>query len=194
MKPRLFTIGHSTHALEKFLKLLRQHRIEAIADVRSNPYSRWSPHFNRERLEKTLRESGICYVFLGVELGARRDERECYVDGVARYERIARTAAFQSGLQRIQKGAGEFRLAMMCAEKDPLTCHRTILVCRLLREQFDIQHILADGSLESQDDAETRLMKEEKVATTDLFRPAADLLVSAYDQRAEKIAYREKAK
>src|SRR5688572_2016532 len=113
----LFTIGHSTHTAEKFVELLRAHRIDAIGDVRSSPFSAWTPQFNRTALEATLRTEKIHYVFLGDELGARREEREAYVDGVARYERVAKLPAFKTGLERVRKGARKFRLALMCAEK-----------------------------------------------------------------------------
>src|SRR5688500_8953655 len=129
----LFTIGHSIHTVERLLELLRQHQIAALADVRSSPFSAWTPQFNRPALEASLRAAGIQYVFLGDELGARRSETEVYVDGVARYERIAKTPAFQAGLERVRKGIRKLRLSLICAEKDPLECHRTILVCRNLR-------------------------------------------------------------
>ena len=189
--PDLFTIGHSTHTAEKFLDLLRQHKIEAIGDVRSNPFSAWTPQFNRTTLEPALRAANIQYVFLGDELGARRVEREVYIDGIARYERIAKLPAFQSGLERVRKGARKFRLALMCAEKDCLECHRTILVCRHLRRDLQIGHIQEDGAIETHCDAETRLMKEEKIPQIDLFMNEADLIERAYDQRGPKIAYRE---
>src|SRR5688572_17480831 len=136
--PDLFTIGHSTHSAEKFLELLRAHRIDALGDVRSNPFSAWTPQFNRTALEPALRAASVQYVFLGDDLGARRTEREAYVDGVARYERIAKLPAFQTGLDRVRKGARKFRLALMCAEKDCLECHRAILVCRHLRRDLNI--------------------------------------------------------
>jgi len=144
-------------------------------------------------MPKTFRRLEFKYagVFLGEELGARRSERNCYVDGVARYERIAKSPAFLSGLERVTKGIPQFRSALMCAEKDPLECHRTILVCRHLRDVAQIQHIRADGSLESQEDAETRLMAEERVPTDDLFAPREQLLARAYDQRGGKTAYHE---
>ncbi len=187
----LFTIGHSAQTWEQFLALLVLHRVEAIGDVRSSPYSARFPQFNRDMLDRTLRAANIRYVFLGDELGARRAERECYVDGVARYDRIARTAAFRAGLERVQTGVARFRLALMCAEKDPLECHRTILVCRQFRNDLDIRHILTDGSLETHADAETRLLAEEKVPGDDLFTPREELVAKAYDRRGCKIAYHE---
>ena len=130
-------------------------------------------------------------VFLGNELGARRAERECYIDGVARYDRIARTAAFRTGLDRVRLGVSRFRVALMCAEKDPLECHRTILVCRQFRNDLDIRHILSDGSIETHTAAETRLLAEEKVPGDDLFAPREELIAKAYDRRGGKIAYHE---
>ncbi len=131
---KLFTIGHSTHAWADFLHLLKTHCINAIADVRSSPYSARLPQYNREVLDRALPAENIRYAFLG----ARRTEPECYVDGVARYDLIARTAVFQAGLDRVLSGTARFRLALVCAEKDPLECHRTILVCRSLASQCEI--------------------------------------------------------
>ena len=187
----LFTIGHSTHTADKFVELLRRHEINAVGDVRTSPFSAWTPQFNRTALEPALRQAGVQYVFLGDELGARRSERDVYVDGVARYERIAKLPSFQTGLERVRAGARKFRLALMCAEKDCLECHRTILVCRHLRRDLQIGHIQEDGAIETHRDAEARLMKEEKIPQTDLFMSEADLIERAYDQRGMKIAYRE---
>jgi uncharacterized protein (DUF488 family) len=191
--PELFTIGHSNHSWEHFLELLRIHCINALGDVRSSPYSARFPQFNRELIERGLRGTGIRYVFLGSELGARRSERECYVDGVARYDRIADTAAFHVGLERVKTGVQRFRLALMCVEKDPLECHRTILVCRHLRGFAQINHILGDASLETHDAAEARLMADEHVPSEDFFTSREQLLARAYDQRGSKIAFEESA-
>lgn len=191
MKPELFTIGHSNHSLEHFLELLRLHSIQVLVDVRSSPYSSRLPQFNREPLKAALRAAGIRYLFLGDELGARRSERDCFVGGVAKYERIVKSSAFKSGIERVTKGIQRFRSSLMCAEKDPLECHRTILVCRHLRDVAQIQHIRGDGSLESQEDAETRLMAEECVPTNDFFTPRDLLLARAYDRRGDSIAYHE---
>jgi len=186
-----FTIGHSNLAIEAFLELLKIHRIQAIADVRSSPYSQYNPQFNRETLKQVLKDSGIDYVFLGVELGARRSEEECYENGQAIYERIAKTSAFKTGFDRLLNGADKMRIALMCAEKDPLTCHRTILICRNLpQDDFRIQHILSDGTLESHVEAEDRLLKSLHLGTPDLFRSREDILIEAYQRQGKKIAYK----
>ncbi len=188
--PELYTIGHSNYSWERFLELLRVNRIEAIADVRTSPYSARFPQFNRASLESGLEVAGIRYVFLGKELGARRAERECYVGGIARYEQIAELPAFHAGLERVHKGVARFRLSLLCAEKDPLTCHRTLLVCRRL-SGLAINHILETGALEPHAAAESRLMAEEGVGEQDLFAPREVLLARAYDQRGARTAYRE---
>lgn len=188
----LFTIGHSNHELDRFVELLRQHNVTAIADVRSSPYSRFNPQFNRDVLEISLQRRGIHYVFVGDELGARRSETECYVDRRARYDLIAKTPVFAEGLARIQGGLADRQVALMCAEKDPLTCHRTILICRHLRGfAIEIAHILEDGSLESMDQAEDRLLTLMRLPCQDLFRSKDELIEEAYDMQAQKIAYVE---
>lgn len=190
--PELFTIGHSTHSWEKFLELLRQHHIEAVADVRSSPYSRRNPQFNRETLQVTLRQQGISYVFLGEELGARRSEPECYVNGRADYALIARTPAFLRGLDRLVQDAAKMRLAILCAEKDPLDCHRCILVSPRLKERgIHVQHIHGDGTLECQEEAERRLAQRFNRAERELFGAPDELVAEAYRLQGEKIAYEE---
>src|SRR5688500_9570232 len=103
-RPGLFTIGYSNHSCETFLNLLRVQGVTAVADVRSSPFIRYNPQYNREVLALALEEAGLHYVFLGQELGARRSEPECYDAGKVRYDRIARTALFQKGLERVRRG------------------------------------------------------------------------------------------
>lgn len=155
----ILTIGHSNHDLEFFVGLLDAHRVTALADVRSTPYSRHNPHFNRERLAHTLKASGIRYVFLGRELGGRSDDLSCYERGRIRYDRLAQTSRFRNGLERIVRGAEDYRVALMCAEKEPLDCHRTLLVGHELDQLgVDIAHILPDKPLETHANAMDRLL------------------------------------
>lgn len=186
----LYTIGHSNRTIDEFIELLKENRIDAVADVRSSPFSGMNPQYNREELKRSLNSHGIAYVFLGKELGARRDEEACYVDGVARYEKIAETEAFRAGLDRIRLGMKSRRIAMMCAEKDPLTCHRTILICRQLRCDVSIAHIVEPGGLELQEDAEERLMRLFGLNNRNLFESREEVLAEAYEKQGEKIAYR----
>lgn len=190
MANTIFTVGHSVHPIEEFLGLLSKHNITAIADVRSSPYSRYNPQFNLDSLKARLSKFGIAYAFLGKELGARSEDPDCYVNGKAQYERLANTDLFQTGLTRVIEGLGKHRVALMCAEKDPITCHRTILVCRhLISHGIAVKHILEDGRLEEHDKSLSRLFLELGIAEHDLFRSREDLLSEAYYKRGQDIAY-----
>jgi uncharacterized protein (DUF488 family) len=146
----IYTLGHSKHPTERFIELLRQHDIGALADVRSTPFSRFNPQFNRERLAAALREVGIHYVFLGQELGARPREREFYDGDRVSYAKLAQSELFRRGLERVLAGSREHRIALMCAERDPLHCHRALLISpELERAGVPVTHIHADGSLET---------------------------------------------
>jgi uncharacterized protein (DUF488 family) len=192
MTKELFTVGHSDHRMFDFLRLLRSHGVDALVDVRSHPVSRVHPQFNKEVLAADLKKAKIAYVFLGRELGARREESSCYVEGRADYGRIAALPLFQEGLRRIREGLLRYRIALMCAERDPLDCHRAILICRHLRnEGISIQHIREDGSLEPQPALEKRLVDLLEIEP-DLFNggPAFEQLVEkAFDLQGKRIAY-----
>jgi len=191
-KGRLLTVGHSNRTDVEFVELLRHHGISAVADVRSQPYSQYLPHFNREPLKQLLSASEIAYVFMGEELGARRSESECYVDGQAKYELIAKTPAFHAGLERIRTGVSQHVIALMCAEKDPMTCHRAILVARALRRDLDIRHIISDEESESHDELDQRLLRRWNLDGQNLFLTRDELLQEAYKKQAAEIAFVEK--
>jgi len=188
----VLTIGHSTLPYERFLELLRRSSVTAIVDVRTAPYSRHSPQFNRETLSGDLRVDGIAYVFLGQELGGRPSERQFYCDGVADYERMSRTEDFGKGLERILKGAKKHRIALMCSERDPLDCHRCLLVGRALAEGgVRVNHIMGDGHLVSQAEIEDKLLELSRRSMDDLFAPRAERLAAAYRERARRVAFAE---
>jgi uncharacterized protein (DUF488 family) len=190
MDKELYTIGHSSHQIERFIDLLKMHAITAIGDVRSQPYSRHNPQFNREKLQPRLKENTIAYVFLGSELGARSNDMSCYSKGKVQFSCLSQTSAFKEGIKRVKACMDSYRVALLCAEKDPLVCHRTILICRHLRnEGFFIKHILADGSLETNAELEERLMKQLNIPHNDLFMDHEQLVNRAYDIQSDKIAY-----
>jgi uncharacterized protein (DUF488 family) len=188
-QPTIYTIGHSTHEWRDFVRLLTVHEIGAIADVRSVPASRL-PYFNREALRESLPNAGVDYVFLGNELGARRAEPECYAGDIAVYENIAKLTQFQQGIAEVLQRGSQRRVCLMCAEKEPLDCHRTLLVTReLVRRGATVRHILADGQLEDHAITERRLMKLMGVEQS-LFDDDDVLLADAYERRGREIAYR----
>jgi uncharacterized protein (DUF488 family) len=186
----VYTVGHSNGTAEHLLALLERHGITAVADVRSQPYSRFSPQFNREALAGALKNSGREYVFLGQELGARSADPACYRDGRAQYSLIAESPLFARGIERLLAGMENFRLAILCAEKEPLTCHRSILIARYLHERsVSVRHILEDGSLEDHEASLLRLLALHGMQENHLFHTRDELVALAYEKQAEQIEY-----
>jgi uncharacterized protein (DUF488 family) len=147
-EPVIYTIGHSNHSIDVFLELLRQHEIECLVDVRSSPYSRFSPHFRKRDLDAHLREAGIEYIFLGEALGGRPGEsRDFSASDLVDYAQIARQPWYEEGLQSLLEIASERRTAFMCSEENPRYCHRNLLIAdSLLRRSLArIEHIRGDG-------------------------------------------------
>ena len=182
----IYTVGHSTHTFEKFLELFERNGVTAIVDVRSNPFSRHNPQFNKDTLSAELKKHGIAYVFLGKELGARSDDPSCYEGGKVSYSRLTQTPIFKAGIERVLNGARKYRIALMCAEKEPLDCHRTFLVSRELDKRgVSIVHILSDGSTETQSQTMRRLVGSQ----LDMFRIYDEQVELACKEREQKIAY-----
>lgn len=190
MSKTIYTLGHSNGPIERLIGLLGQYSITAVADVRSQPYSRFNPQFNREALAASLKAVRIEYAFLGQELGARSEDPSCYRNGRAQYSLMAKTAIFQRGVDRLLEGAERFRIAILCAEKEPLVCHRGILISRYLCEHgISVLHILEDGSLENHEDALTRLLQLHGLQENHLFHSRDELIALAYEKQAEGIQY-----
>ena len=153
----IYTIGHSRHDLNHFLHLLGQHGIRTVADLRSRPYSKWAPHFQRNPLSGALDFEGIEYVFLGSELGGRPEGREFYDHrGRVDYARRAEAPDFVRGIEVLSNLGGRQPTAVMCAEEDPDRCHRRLLVTPALRRHgLEVIHVRGDGSLERDEDPES---------------------------------------
>lgn len=143
----VYTIGHSNHTLAHFIALLRSYNIKALVDVRSHPYSRYVPHFDRERLRRSLAKAGIVYVYMGNELGGRPKDPEFYdARGRVDYVRLAESGNFRRGISRLLGMLSKFRVALMCGEEDPTYCHRRLLVARALAGYgLEFYHIRGDG-------------------------------------------------
>lgn len=151
---RIMTVGHSNHDEPTFVALLQQHQVQVLADVRSQPYSKYATHFNADQIKPALAEAGINYVFLGKELGGRPADAEFYdAEGHVRYDLVAASPLFLKGIERLEKGIQNYHVAMMCSEENPLECHRHLLVGRVLAQRgIELVHIRGDGRLQSNDE------------------------------------------
>jgi uncharacterized protein (DUF488 family) len=190
----LFSIGHSNIAAERFVAMQRAVGVTAIADVRSTPVSRFCPWFSAKNLAPLLAKEGIGYAAYGVELGGRPHDPALYRDGIADFEAMARQADFQAGLDRLVADAARCRCCVMCSEREPLECHRCLLVTRALAARgLNVGHILYDGTIEPHAATEQRLLALEAEGQ-DLFVTGQDeRLAAAYLRRARAVAYRSKA-
>jgi uncharacterized protein (DUF488 family) len=186
----LYTVGHSNHSLEDFVGLIKPNGVTAIADVRSQPVSAYTPHFSREQLSKALAVHGIAYVFLGDLLGGRSSNMACYQKGRLQYSRVMQEPSFEMGIARVKSGMQQFHIALMCSEKDPLGCHRALLVGRrLFQDGMNLQHILSTGQTESHAAMETRLLHLCKISDGDMFRDRAACIADAYQVQGDRVAH-----
>jgi uncharacterized protein (DUF488 family) len=190
---RLYTIGSSIHTIDEFIGLLNKYHINALADVRSVPYSRHTPQFNQDILHNYLRSRSIYYLDFCTEFGARRKEEEAYTNNRVDFRKVVTLPIFLSGVNRIDKGVRQgFNIALLCTEKNPLDCHRFSLVSKALKESLnlEIEHILFDGKIITHEQLEKDLMRlysEEN----DLFEDNKTLLEKAYQSVSKKIAFQE---
>jgi uncharacterized protein (DUF488 family) len=189
----LVTIGHSNLAADHFIALLKDAGVTAVADVRSLPFSRWCPWFSGKALAERLASEGIAHIALGDALGGRPRDPQLYRDGVADYEAMAARAEFAAGLERVVDEIARHRVCLLCAEREPLDCHRCLLVGRALAERgLALGHIRADGTIEAHAVTEERLLAMAG-GEADLFRDPAERLADAYRRRAHAVAARLKA-
>ena len=189
--PLVLSIGHSNHPWPAFLDLLQRNEVGAIVDVRSMPASRRYPQFNRDAFERALGEAGVGYRFLGDRLGGRPKDTVCYAGGAVDYARVAATSAFREGLDELATLAQKKRCCLLCAERDPLDCHRAILVARHLAPKgFSISHIHGDGRVETQAEFEKRLIDAGEAPLLADVEDARALLQLAYNRRGRRIAFR----
>lgn len=193
--PRLFSVGHSNHDLVQFLHLLQQAGITAVADVRSSPYSQRLPHFNRPELERALGLHGIAYVFLGDLLGGRPESENLYdEEGRVDYENVRATEFFQRGLDRLIQGMERHTIAMLCAEEDPLDCHRGLMITPALVERgLAPLHLRRGGSIETTAQMVERLFAETGVGVGVVDGLFAEMLSDEERRQYLAEAYRNRA-
>jgi uncharacterized protein (DUF488 family) len=192
----VYTVGHSSLDLGAFVDRLRAVEVKLLADVRSRPRSLRFPHFSQPEFEQSLREAGVTYLFLGEELGGRPDDPKAYrADGLVNYRERRKSFGFQAGISRVLAELERGDLALLCAEEDPLECHRFLMICpELVALGVQPQHIRKGGRLETQREAEDRLLEIHHfgdVASGSLFATdRAAALEDAYIAQAEACAFR----
>ena len=146
----IYTIGHSNITQESFIELLKLFKIQLVVDVRSSPYSKYVPHFNRENINKALKNSNIRYMFLGSYVGGKPNDMKYYRNGKVDYDLIARTVHYKEGIDKIMSLAKDDNIVLMCSEEDPKGCHRHNLITQsLLKKGFEVIHIRKNGKINS---------------------------------------------
>ncbi len=194
----LFTVGYTSYPQELFIKALKHHQVDVIADVRSAPFSAYYKDFNQDALQACLKQHSILYVFLGKELGARPDDRNVYRDGRVDFDLVRRAPFFLSGLERLRTGLQQYNVALLCAEKDPIQCHRSILICKELCASHTVKHIFEKKyedtpafTLEQHAALETRLLTIHFNNQYSLLYTEKEMLAEAYKRQGEHISYQE---
>jgi len=192
----LYTIGHSVYDIDKFVLLLKSNNIDTIVDVRSNPYSKYVPQYNKNILASYLQKVKINYLFMGDLLGAKYNDSSLLLDnGRVDFEKIQQTSRFKKGITRVQEGVAKgYRISLMCAEQEAFDCHRFGLISEFLNKiGINIKHIYPDKVV-SQEELEQLLLKKysKKLPQANLFNPdiTDELRIQlAYELRNKDIAY-----
>lgn len=195
---QLYTIGHSNYPIEDLINLLIKFNVQYVLDVRSTPYSHYVPQYNKDNLKKVLTSLQIHYVSMGKQFGARQANSNYYPHGYLDFELFRKSTQFIEGIENVKKGLKKYNIVLLCTEKDPIDCHRAIMVGRGFElEKIDVKHILHDGTLLTQKELNERLLDEyfPDRFQLDLFNLSAqannsDYLCDAYRKQNKKIGWR----
>lgn len=193
----IYTVGHSTHELMYFLKLLQRHQVNCLVDVRSVAASSYNPQYNKDTFAEFLKNNGIRYLHFAKEFGARQTARELLDNtGQLDFEKVHHASHFRQGIERLRQGLAKgYTIALMCAESEPLDCHRFGMVsAALVRDGIDVVHIMKDGSVKTHQVLEKELIKkyEKKLPQPDIFKAnitQEEQLKVAYKLQNKDIAY-----
>ncbi len=157
----LYTIGHTNHSHEEFLKLLRAYQIEYLLDVRSTPFSQFTSQFNKDVIAEFLKKNAVNYNHMGKFFGARPMDKNLYTEqGYLDFEKARDSDNFKKGMDNVILGLNKgYNIALMCTEKDPFDCHRAIMVARGFELNcIEVMHILPDGKIITQAELNNRLL------------------------------------
>jgi uncharacterized protein (DUF488 family) len=186
----ILSVGHSLLPAKQFVALLLGNSVSLVLDVRSSPFSSRAPQYNRDALNGTLADQGISYVTAGHKLGGRPKNPHVYVSGQVQYEKLAETPDYRSGLRKLLSAARKQCVVLLCAEADPIECHRFLLISRSLADLgHQVRHIHHDGRVESQRQAEDRMLRQAGLSQSNLFAPGVDALATAYAAQSSRFAF-----
>lgn len=159
----IYTIGHSNYTMERLIDMLEYYNINCVVDIRGTPYSKYNIQFDKEAIRYTLTNTGFVYIYMGKELAAKRIRKNSYNnEGYSNFEEVIKEEEFKRGVERLKNGCEKgYKIILLGAMQDPIRCHRSILVGReLVKNDFDVKHILDDYSIVTQDDIEEMLLNK----------------------------------
>lgn len=159
----IYTIGHSNYTMERLIDMMEYYNINCVVDIRGTPYSKYNIQFDKEAIRYTLTNAGFVYIYMGKELAAKRIRKNSYNnEGYSNFEEVIKEEEFKRGVERLKNGCEKgYKIILLGAMQDPIRCHRSILVGReLVKNDFDVKHILDDYSIVTQDDIEEMLLNK----------------------------------
>ncbi|GAA6153056.1 DUF488 domain-containing protein [Pseudoteredinibacter isoporae] len=189
----IYTIGYATKSYPVFLEQLKRYKISALVDVRSVPFSARFKEFDQPNLQRALPKEKIHYIYMGDHLGPRsKDPSHYHENRQIDFDKLNQSRLFLQGIERLNQGLKKhYTIAMMCAEKDPASCHRSLLIAKFIAEQNDwtVEHILHEGELESQPALMARLVEEQGLRC-DMLSDEASITRQAYDAQCQAVNYK----
>ncbi|WP_304341056.1 DUF488 family protein [Metaclostridioides mangenotii] len=197
----IYTIGHSNYPYDKLLEMIKKYNIDCIVDIRETPYSKYNVQYNKEDFHKNLKKSGYTYIYMGKEFGAKRIDPASYtLEGYADFEKVLKEDVFLNGIKRLRNGCEMgYRIVLLGAMQEPIRCHRSVLMGRILREEgFIVNHILHEEILGDEVYIENSLLDKyfsnrnqlsmDNLLGTTMSRE--DMINEAYKMANKEIGYR----
>ena len=194
----VYTIGYSGFSIDDFVTTLKKHNISLVVDVRSSPFSSYFPQYNRDSLEIFLKMHGIYYRSYPSEFGARQNDRKYYCkEGYLDFEVFSRSEPFLKGISKLCNSMEQnYTFTLLCAEKDPICCHRTILVARAFFERgYNVVHLLTNGKTITQQEINKQLIEKyypnrDQMTFFETVQDDDTLLKIAYKKQNAEIGHR----
>jgi uncharacterized protein (DUF488 family) len=197
----IYTIGHSNYPYDKLLEMIKKYNIDCVVDIRETPYSKYNVQYNKEDFNKSLKKSGYKYIYMGKEFGAKRIDPDSYtLEGYADFEKVLKEDVFLNGIKRLRNGCEMgYRIVLLGAMQDPIRCHRSVLMGRILREEgFIVNYILHEEILGDEEYIENSLLDKyfsnrnqlsmDNLLGTTMSRK--DMIKEAYKMANKEIGYR----